>query len=267
MQCPVCDHQAAAADFGEPLRCPNCRAFYEKAVIAQALKADSGSSPKQPTAPVAGVWSDQGRIVSWQSKITRWIGMSVSALIGISFYVLVAVDSGGAAKSQQEHIAPIAAGAIPERIGCEEGCDESNKYERWHPYLRKVAEIHRRNEKCQEVEYVSVSTTDGTPDNPVFFVMCADKNDKQFNSFYTKSEVDSGRVKKVINVTNASAYSRCREALDKRFPRVGQGKFAQGIHIYPDGNARVMYDFAFDGVTHQVNCYASHSSVDFEVIR
>lgn len=39
MQCPVCEHAAPAADFGEPLRCPGCGAYYEKAVKSKAQQA------------------------------------------------------------------------------------------------------------------------------------------------------------------------------------------------------------------------------------
>lgn len=39
MQCPSCDHEAPAAAFGDPLRCPDCGAFYAKA-LAIKLKAE-----------------------------------------------------------------------------------------------------------------------------------------------------------------------------------------------------------------------------------
>lgn len=39
MQCPSCDHQAPQADFGDPLRCPDCGAFYQKALEILERKA------------------------------------------------------------------------------------------------------------------------------------------------------------------------------------------------------------------------------------
>lgn len=39
MQCPECGHQAPVADFGDPLRCPDCGIYYEKAVQLNAEKA------------------------------------------------------------------------------------------------------------------------------------------------------------------------------------------------------------------------------------
>lgn len=43
MQCPTCKHEAPAAEFGEPLRCPACGAFYEKAVWLAGEKLDKAS--------------------------------------------------------------------------------------------------------------------------------------------------------------------------------------------------------------------------------
>lgn len=60
MQCPSCDHKAPQADFGEPLRCPDCGAFYEKALalkVRQQLNAESkpaeSSAPAAASAPMA----------------------------------------------------------------------------------------------------------------------------------------------------------------------------------------------------------------------
>lgn len=47
MECPSCDFEAAQADFGNPLRCPDCGAFYEKALklkLAEGWRA--GENPK-----------------------------------------------------------------------------------------------------------------------------------------------------------------------------------------------------------------------------
>lgn len=40
MQCPACNHVADDGAFGSPAKCPRCGAFYEKAVIARARKAE-----------------------------------------------------------------------------------------------------------------------------------------------------------------------------------------------------------------------------------
>lgn len=44
MQCPSCEHEAPAIEFGDPLRCPDCGIFYEKALLSrQAQKPGSGA--------------------------------------------------------------------------------------------------------------------------------------------------------------------------------------------------------------------------------
>ncbi|WP_312299196.1 hypothetical protein [Stutzerimonas nitrititolerans] len=40
MQCPACNHIEDEAAFGSPLQCPSCGAYYEKAVVARAKKAE-----------------------------------------------------------------------------------------------------------------------------------------------------------------------------------------------------------------------------------
>lgn len=41
MQCPACNHVDDDAAFGKPAQCPRCGAFYDKAVIARARKAEA----------------------------------------------------------------------------------------------------------------------------------------------------------------------------------------------------------------------------------
>lgn len=43
MQCPSCDHEAPQATFGDPLRCPSCGAFYEKALKLRLASDRQGS--------------------------------------------------------------------------------------------------------------------------------------------------------------------------------------------------------------------------------
>lgn len=51
MQCPACTFEAPAAEFGEPLRCPECGAFYEKAVALQQRKLLQAASQQPVSAP------------------------------------------------------------------------------------------------------------------------------------------------------------------------------------------------------------------------
>lgn len=46
MKCPACNHEAPQAEFGEPLQCPSCGAYYAKALAAkQRLQAEQQSQP------------------------------------------------------------------------------------------------------------------------------------------------------------------------------------------------------------------------------
>ena len=52
MQCPSCDHTAPQADFGDPMRCPGCGAYYEKALKLKLAAANSANVAAEP-APAA----------------------------------------------------------------------------------------------------------------------------------------------------------------------------------------------------------------------
>lgn len=40
MQCPACSHIADDALFGQPAKCPECGAYYDKAIIARAKRSE-----------------------------------------------------------------------------------------------------------------------------------------------------------------------------------------------------------------------------------
>jgi ssDNA-binding Zn-finger/Zn-ribbon topoisomerase 1 len=45
MQCPSCNHEAPKIEFGDPLRCPDCGAYYEKAIALKKRKSEAVSIP------------------------------------------------------------------------------------------------------------------------------------------------------------------------------------------------------------------------------
>lgn len=45
MQCPSCNHDAPQIEFGDPLRCPACGAYYEKALALKLRKAEAAPTP------------------------------------------------------------------------------------------------------------------------------------------------------------------------------------------------------------------------------
>lgn len=158
MQCPDCGHQAPVADFGDPLRCPDCGIYYEKAVIARDQKARLDQATQASAKRSAS---------ERPHKVLHFLVIAV-AVVGILF------TFNGVKRyfDKKNHLAPIMAGAIPDRIGCDVGCGRLNDFRGWQPYLQRVAEVVRRDYQCKRVDYVSVSNESVIPDNPKFFAVC-----------------------------------------------------------------------------------------------
>lgn len=105
MQCPSCEHEAPAAEFGDPLRCPECGVFYEKALL---LRHRQTSAQPKATAPVkaAPVVSDVPAYIKeslsdgeqvhavfrlhWMAWISVWI-WSLAALLTLGLLAPVAI--------------------------------------------------------------------------------------------------------------------------------------------------------------------------------
>jgi hypothetical protein len=47
VQCPSCDYEALQTEFGEPMRCPECGAYYEKAVALKLRKETAAKTTGQ----------------------------------------------------------------------------------------------------------------------------------------------------------------------------------------------------------------------------
>lgn len=93
MKCPVCEHEGPAADFGEPLRCPECGAFYEKAVLAKAQKESATQVPSAPS----GQGSRQGHRPASQEKRTSVLTWIVLLVVG--GFLIKACTSGESTRS------------------------------------------------------------------------------------------------------------------------------------------------------------------------
>lgn len=100
MQCPVCEHEAPVANFGEPLRCPDCRAFYEKAVIA---KAQDNARPA-PTLGGAGMAPrNPGTRESVKASNAFWIYVSVITGLFVA-YLLVSSFVGSESSNKPKKV-------------------------------------------------------------------------------------------------------------------------------------------------------------------
>jgi len=97
---------------------------------------------------------------------------------------------------RENHLAPISENAIPDRIGCDVGCEKLNKFSGWQPYLSRVVEVVRRDFKCKRVDYVNVANDSVIPDNPEFFVVCdaqysePGKDGKTYTKSFFRKSID-----------------------------------------------------------------------------
>lgn len=76
MQCPNCNHEAPQIEFGDPLRCPDCGAYYEKAVALRLkLAGQALQQTREVPAPVAPVSVPKPR------KKTSWVAWVLGGLM------------------------------------------------------------------------------------------------------------------------------------------------------------------------------------------
>jgi hypothetical protein len=93
------------------------------------------------------------------------------------------VDKFPNAKRYMYNVSPIASNAVePEFL--------NDKWRKYESYLKKVAEIVRREPYCNLVEMVEVSVEKGSDDTPVFFGQYKRKELRYENIYYTIDEVD-----------------------------------------------------------------------------
>ncbi|EPF79609.1 hypothetical protein GCM10025882_20180 [Acinetobacter gyllenbergii] len=67
------------------------------------------------------------------------------------------------------------------------------EYQKFSPYLQKLAEIIRREPDCYEVDYIDISLSKSTLDNPIFFAQYRTQEDVFFTQtvHYTTYEIDT----------------------------------------------------------------------------
>ena len=108
MQCPACNHVDHEAAFGKPAKCPRCGAFYDKAVIARARKAEAlyqaaeREERKRKVEAVAGPAKQAaslGRSVFLTFISSKLFGRAVLvvAVLGIIVFLVARPASGPAA--------------------------------------------------------------------------------------------------------------------------------------------------------------------------
>lgn len=124
MQCPSCEHEAPQADFGDPLRCPDCGAFYEKALEIKLRKATASAQPAQPAQVNRGAAATPytnglvpcrscrapiskkalscpqcGAVAKKKTSIVTWIVAVIAGLWLVGFIANVSNESGSGSPS------------------------------------------------------------------------------------------------------------------------------------------------------------------------
>lgn len=112
MQCPGCNHEAAQAEFGDPLRCPVCGAFYAKALAARqkreaelaertreaadqarVIKTGQAKQVQGRVAPTARVESQPVTVVDIQmpfwSMVTFMVKWSIAAIPALMILAII----------------------------------------------------------------------------------------------------------------------------------------------------------------------------------
>ncbi len=80
MQCPVCEQDAPVAAFGDPLRCPECGVFYEKAVQLKARR-EAGANMRPELSRVTQVAKSSREQKGARSSV--WLAATAILLIGL----------------------------------------------------------------------------------------------------------------------------------------------------------------------------------------
>lgn len=84
MQCPRCNHQATAEEFGQPAKCPACGVFYEKALKLKMAQEAPAADPVAAARPV--VAKPSGRAAS------EHVAVAMRGLEGVQPVVVVDIQ-------------------------------------------------------------------------------------------------------------------------------------------------------------------------------
>lgn len=101
MQCPTCEHEAPVVEFGDPLRCPECGAYYEKAVALKARR-DLGASPMAAAPPVLAPKPGSAR--RWIILLAIVLGVFVGYLIASPYIVVRQIQTAARAQDAERLI-------------------------------------------------------------------------------------------------------------------------------------------------------------------
>lgn len=92
MQCPSCNLEAPQAEFGEPLRCPSCGAFYAKALAIKQRQDAENAQRIQSAAEQAKVVKKAEQKTGGIRLMADHVAVSTRGLEGVQPVVVVDIQ-------------------------------------------------------------------------------------------------------------------------------------------------------------------------------
>lgn len=112
-----------------------------------------------------------------------------------------------------------------------------------------VNKVHRENSRCEKISPSSayLSSSKGTPSDPVFYVTCGEGADS-FNVFFSKSEVEKGSSMAAIkHIDKDTAIQMCEDYAKNNATHPSTVSFSRVMDLavteHPNGNTTVMSSF------------------------
>lgn len=211
MQCPACNHSGSTTDFGQPPRCPECDAFYEKALIARAKRNEIAANLEAKREQAASHQANTGR-PRLRGKVQYFLGKeggrNIVFAAGISFVALVCIGLWMKPRTEvitntpqaapPSFVAPIAPGALTtyvlEQYPKTYAIWGDSGVARISDIERRAAELVAKSGLCDRVEMVGLSEAYSRPPKSiVVYVDCANRK----RSYVGSSEL-SGEHKLVF---------------------------------------------------------------------
>lgn len=113
-----------------------------------------------------------------------------------------------------------------------------------------VNKVHRENSRCTAIDASSayISSSRGTPADPVFFVTCGE-GFNAFNVFFSKSEVEANSAMRAVpHIDRALAIQLCEEHAKSSATHPSTVEFSKFLDLavseHPNGNTTVASTFS-----------------------
>ena len=112
-----------------------------------------------------------------------------------------------------------------------------------------VNKVHRENARCKKIDPSSayISSSKGTPSNPVFFVTCG-SGSNVFNVFFSKSDIEADlKLSTTKHIDKSLAIKQCESYAKSNATHPSTVDFSKFMDLevteHPNGNTTVMSSF------------------------